>query len=86
MFFVYFAKSHKNDKVYVGFTTKEPGKRVFEHNTGSNKWTRQNKPLKLIYYERIVCEEDARLREKSFKTGIGKKLKIAIVKAIETTA
>ena len=69
MFFVYFAKSHKNDKVYAGFTTKEPGKRVFEHNTVINKWTRQNKPLKLIYYESYKEELDAKRREKYIKGG-----------------
>lgn len=79
MFYIYFAKSLKNGKVYVGSTSKEPNTRVIEHNTGSNKWTRQNKPFKLIYYETFVCEKDARLREKYFKTGIGKKVKKLIV-------
>ena len=38
LYFVYFAKSLKNNKVYVGLTRKEPEIRVKEHNNGSNKW------------------------------------------------
>lgn len=79
MYYVYFAKSLKNGKVYVGFTKKEPEKRVKEHNSGSNSWSNQNKPLKLIYYESFVCEEDARLRERFFKTGVGKRIKKSII-------
>jgi len=52
---------------------------VEEHNSGSNKWSKQNKPLKLIYFEQFICEQDARMREKFFKTGVGKKLKKIII-------
>jgi putative endonuclease len=83
MYCVYFAKSLKNGKVYVGFTSKKPEVRVQEHNAGTNIWSRQNKPLKLIYYENYVCEEDARLRERFYKTGIGKKIKCAIIKSMD---
>jgi predicted GIY-YIG superfamily endonuclease len=37
MHYVYFAKSRKNNKVYVGYTSKVPKDRVEEHNAGSNK-------------------------------------------------
>jgi len=83
MYSVYFAKSEKNGKVYVGFTTKDPKIRVEEHNSGANKWSKENKPFVLIYYENYVCEKDARLREKYFKTGIGKRVKYAIVKEFD---
>ncbi|MCJ7786806.1 GIY-YIG nuclease family protein [Patescibacteria group bacterium] len=79
MYFIYFAKSLKNNKIYVGFTSKDPKARVEEHNSGSNKWSKQNKPLKLIYFEQFICEQDARMREKFFKTGVGKKLKKIII-------
>lgn len=86
MFYVYFAKSLKNGKVYVGYTSKEPSARVKEHNNGSNKWSKNNSPLNLIYYESFVCEKDARIREKFFKSGLGKRIKLAIVKETETGA
>ena len=62
----------KNNKVYVGYTTKKPEERIKEHNQGSNLWSKLNKPLKLIYYENYICAEDAKLREKFFKMGFGK--------------
>lgn len=75
MFTVYFAKSLKNGKVYVGYTEKDSKTRIEEHNGGSNQWSRINKPFELVYFETFVCKIDAIRREKFFKSGIGKKLK-----------
>jgi len=83
MNYVYFAKSLKNGKVYVGRTGKTPSDRVKEHNNSSNKWTKQNGPFDLIYYEIYNCEEDAIIRERFYKTGFGKKIKKAITKTLE---
>jgi len=82
MFYVYFIKSLKNKKIYVGFTSKDPNLRLEEHNQGSNNWTKINKPFKLIYYETYFCEKDARLREKFYKMGFGKQIKNLIVDKI----
>ena len=79
MYFVYFAKSLTNGKVYVGRTSKSPDKRINEHNTGSNQWSKNNGPFKLIYYEEYICLHDASKRENFYKTGIGKKIKKAII-------
>ncbi len=79
MYYVYFAKSLKNNKVYVGVTNKDPKIRVKEHNDGSNCWTQHNKPFKLIYYERYYCKKDAYARENFYKTGFGNKNKKLIV-------
>lgn len=79
MFYVYFAKSLKNGKIYVGSTTKDPNVRVKEHNQGNNKWTKSNRPLKLIYYESFICKDDALSRERFYKTGMGKRIKKAII-------
>ena len=84
MYFIYFAKSLRNNKVYCGFTSKNPKERVYEHNKSTNKWSSQNKPLKLIYYENYVCKDDALLRESFYKTGIGKAIKKLIIDNIET--
>ena len=79
MYFVYLLKSIKNGKSYVGFTSKEVGKRLEEHNLGSNTWTRHNGPFKLVYYESYYCKQDAEHRELFFKSGIGKQIKKIIV-------
>lgn len=83
MLYVYFAKSLRNDKIYVGSTSKDPNIRVKEHNENSNVWSGQNCPLKLVYYESYLCKDDALLREKFYKTGVGKKVKIAIVRSMD---
>lgn len=83
MYYIYFAKSLKNGKVYIGLTNKNPEVRVKEHNQNSNTWSKHNKPLRLIYYESFVCKEDAIQREKFFKTGIGKKVKKAIISVMD---
>jgi putative endonuclease len=79
MFYVYFAKSLKNDKIYVGHTSKTPTERIKEHNEGANAWSKNNGPFKLVYYESYTCKADAFAREQFYKTGIGRKIKKAIV-------
>lgn len=83
MFYVYFAQSLKNDKVYVGSTSKHPDIRVEEHNQGSNTWSKNNGPFKLIYYEKFICKDDAIAKELFYKTGIGRKIKIAICNVLD---
>ncbi|MBP8591371.1 GIY-YIG nuclease family protein [Candidatus Shapirobacteria bacterium] len=79
MFYVYLLKSLKNNKSYVGFTSKNPSVRLEEHNRGTNKFTKDNGPWKLVYYETFFCKECAQQREKFLKTGVGKKLKAIIL-------
>lgn len=79
MYFVYFIQSLKNKKVYVGLTEKSPSIRLNEHNAGSNAWSRNNKPFRLIYYEKYSCKEDAKAREIFYKSGFGKSIKKLIV-------
>ena len=83
MYFVYFLKSISNNKVYVGFTSKDPKIRLEEHNNGSNAWTRVNGPFRLIYNEKYLCESDARKRESFYKMGFGKKIKQAIISVLD---
>lgn len=81
--FVYFAESSLNNKIYTGFTSKNPTQRVVEHNTGTNKFTRNNGPFTLVYYEEYLCKTDALNREKFYKTGLGKQIRNLIVKYIK---
>ncbi|MEX2007828.1 MAG: GIY-YIG nuclease family protein [Candidatus Levyibacteriota bacterium] len=83
MYYIYFAKSERNNKVYVGFTGKDPKDRVEEHNASANQWSRANKPLQLKYYESYSCKEDVMMREKFYKTGIGKRVKKAIIQEFD---
>ena len=79
MFYVYLLKSLKNNKSYIGFTSKDPKARLREHNEGTNRFTKENGPWRLIYYESFLCQRCAKNREQFLKTGVGKKLRKIIV-------
>jgi len=72
MFCVYILESNKDKDLYIGFTTNLK-RRLTEHNTGKNKSTKPYIPWKCIYCEYSVNEEDARRREKYFKTSQGRR-------------
>lgn len=72
MFFTYVIMSERDNKLYIGFTN-DLEKRVEEHHKGVVASTANRRPLKLIYYEACLSEEDALKREKYFKTGFGRR-------------
>lgn len=53
--------------------TNDLRRRFSEHNNGKSEYTRPRGPYKLIYYEASLNENDAKLREKYLKTGVGKR-------------
>lgn len=61
----------KDGKFYIGFSSNLR-RRMKEHKTGGSKSTKCRLPFKLLYYEAHTSEEDARRREKYFKTDKGK--------------
>ena len=82
MYFVYFASSFKNKKVYVGSTSKKPAERIEEHNIGTNAWSKSNGPFKLVYYEEYFCKQDALRKETFYKSGFGRQVKSAIINSL----
>ncbi len=80
MIFVYAIVSLVDGRIYVG-QTQDIEKRLKEHNSGSTTSTKGYIPWKLFFHE--ICEnrEHARIREKYWKSGIGKeKLKLFLHK------
>ena len=73
MFIVYALRSLKNKKRYIGQTSKDVFKRLSEHNRNCNKWTRDNGPFRLIYFEEYSTRSDAIKREHFLKSGQGRK-------------
>jgi putative endonuclease len=73
MFYIYVLRSEKNQKRYIGSTSKLPEQRSQEHNSGTNNFTRQNKPWKLIYQESFTTKSEALKRENFLKSGQGRK-------------
>ncbi|MFA5021782.1 MAG: GIY-YIG nuclease family protein [Patescibacteria group bacterium] len=81
-YYVYFLKSIKNNKIYTGYTKIDPILRIKQHNQGTDKWTKENGPFLLLYYEKYCCKKDAILREKFYKTGIGRRIHNAIISSV----
>jgi len=73
MFYIYVIESTKNGNLYAGYT-KNIIQRLKEHNQGLNFSTKSDKPWKLIYYEACLNENDAKRRERYFKTSQGHRL------------
>lgn len=71
-FYVYTLESLKDGDRYIGFTTKLK-KRIEEHNKGLNFSTKHGKPYKLIYCEICTNKQDAKRREKYFKSTGGRR-------------
>ncbi|GAH60337.1 unnamed protein product [marine sediment metagenome] len=72
MFYIYVLISKKDNKFYVGYTD-DLKRRIEQHNNGYVESTKHRRPLKLIYYEVCINQQDALHREKYLKTSFGKK-------------
>lgn len=72
MFYTYILQSQKDNKWYTGYTN-DLRKRFNQHNLGRVFSTKGRGPLVLIYYEACHNEEDAKVREKFLKSGMGKR-------------
>ncbi len=72
MYFVYVIKSQKDNKLYYGLTNNIK-RRLEQHNSGEVKSTKPRTPLVLVYYEKTSTLREARMREKYFKSGFGRK-------------
>ena len=71
MFYTYILLSEKDDKLYSGYT-KDVKLRFEQHCKGFVESTKNRRPLKLIYYEACINQNDALRREKYFKTHYGR--------------
>ncbi len=76
--YVYVCLSKKDNNFYIGYT-KNLRKRLQQHNAKINFSTKSRLPLKLIYVECCLNEEDAKRRENYLKTSQGRRfLKLRI--------
>ena len=73
VFFVYIIQSQKDSRLYKGLT-RNLDRRIKEHNTGKTKSTKSYKPWKIVYFEEFQNLEEARNRERFFKSGEGREL------------
>ena len=71
-FYTYVIMSKKDGRWYTG-STNNLRKRFREHNNNKVFSTKGQGPFELIYYEACKNEQDARIREKYLKSGMGKR-------------
>ena len=83
MFYTYILQSNKDRNFYTGFT-KNLKSRFDQHCRGLVESTRNRRPLKLIYYEACLNQDDATHRERYLKTLYGKRFIKSRVKSYLT--
>jgi len=71
MFYVYILENTNTGKKYIG-QTKDLAKRLYKHNTNSNKYTRHKGSWKLVHSEGCSTRIEAIKKERFLKTGKGR--------------
>lgn len=71
-YYVYILQSEKDSNFYVGYTNNLKQRLSF-HNEGKVQSTKNRRPLKLVYFEGCLNQQDATRREKYLKTAWGKR-------------
>lgn len=70
-YYVYVLLSEKDKCWYTGYS-HDLKKRMDDHEKGRVASTKNRRPLKLIYFEGCLHQQDATRREKYLKSGNGK--------------
>ena len=70
-YYIYILKSEKDGQFYTGYT-KDLKNRLNQHKKGEVQSTKNRRPLKLVYFEGCLNQQDATHREKYLKTHYGK--------------
>lgn len=71
-FYTYVLRSLKDNRLYIGWTVNLKS-RLNKHNQGKVSATKSRKPLELVYFEAGLSKNKAIKREKTLKTGFGRK-------------
>ena len=71
-FYIYVLQSEVDNQFYTGYTS-DLRQRLDEHNRGNVQSTKNRRPLKLVYFEGCLNQQDATHREKYLKTSYGKR-------------
>jgi putative endonuclease len=82
MYTVYIIQSKKNSHYYIGFTS-DLTKRIYYHNSGKNRSTKNKGPWELVHSEVFEDKESAWLRERQIKSYKGGEAFRRILKLIK---
>jgi len=72
MYFVYILLSTIAKKTYVGITD-DLKRRLKQHNLGYHFYTKRYKPWKIVFSEKYIDRNAARVREKYLKSAAGRR-------------
>lgn len=70
-YYVYVLLSEKDNQFYTGYTSNL-NNRIKFHEEGKVNSTKNRRPLRLVYWEGCLNQQDATRREKYLKSGNGK--------------
>ena len=82
-YIVYILRSLSAKKSYVGVTDNIK-RRIKEHNSGKNFYTKRHRPWEIIHTEEYPNFKEARDREKYLKTTSGRRVMKKIMKEAVT--
>ena len=71
-FYTYVLQNEAESFTYKGMTN-DLERRLSEHNSGRCQSTKPYRPLRIVYFETFDTRQEARAREKYFKTGSGRR-------------
>jgi len=71
-YYIYVLRSEVDKQFYVGYTS-DLKNRLLQHEKGLVMSTKNRRPLKLVYFEGCLNQQDATHREKYLKTSWGKR-------------
>ena len=71
-FYTYILQSLQDLNNYIGYT-HDLRERLEEHHKGYSFSTKFRRPFRLLYYEACLDEDDAKQREKYFKSTAGRR-------------
>ncbi len=66
MYYVYILFSPRFDIYYKGIT-RDPEKRLYEHNNNLSRYTSGKGPWEMVYKEEVSSKREALIREKAIK-------------------
>ena len=72
MHYKYVLLSESAGRFYTGYSA-DLRKRLADHQRDRVRWTAAHQPVRLIYYEACLSQEDALRRERFLKSGKGKR-------------
>jgi len=72
-YILYILKSFKDDNYYIGITNNLK-RRLKQHNDGKVSSTKARKPFKIVHSECFDLRQEARDKEKYYKSSFGREL------------